>query len=151
MTDFELLLKKGQVGEQVALDYFKKITEVKDRTDYTEHKFYQKKGFDFEFLNRKTQTWDRAEVKTNIRENNLTFFELYNKKQDLGWFYTSSADLLILFSVYTKKLYYCNLKDMRNYIKKRIEDRTIKFSTVKDGSTGVWIPVNKNNLIKELE
>jgi hypothetical protein len=40
---------------------------------------------------------------------------------------------------------------MRNYIKKRIEDRTIKFSTVKDGSVGVWIPVNKNNLIKELE
>ena len=43
MTDFELLLKKGQVGEQVALDYFKKLTEVKDRTDYNEHKFYQKK------------------------------------------------------------------------------------------------------------
>ncbi len=151
MTDFELLLKKGQVGEQVALDYFKKITEVKDRTDYNEHKFYQKKGFDFEFLNRKTQTWDRAEVKTNIRENNLTFFELYNKKQDLGWFNTSTADILVLFSVYTKKLYYCNLKEMRNYIKSRIDSRSIKFSTVKDGSVGVWIPVHKNSLIKELE
>jgi hypothetical protein len=151
MTDFELLLKKGQVGEQAALNYFKKITEVKDRTDYNEHKFYQKKGFDFEFLNRKTQTWDRAEVKTNIRENNLTFFELYNKKLNLGWFNTSTADILVLFSVYSKKLYYCNLKEMRNYINSRIESKTINFSTVKDGSVGVWIPVHKNNLIKELE
>ena len=151
MTDFELLLKKGQVGEQAALNYFKKITEVKDRTDYNEHKFYQKKGFDFEFLNRKTQTWDRAEVKTNIRENNLTFFELYNKKLNLGWFNTSTADILVLFSVYSKKLYYCNLKEMRNYINSRIESKTINFSTVKDGSVGVWIPVHKNNLNKELE
>jgi hypothetical protein len=151
MTDFELSLRKGQVGEQVAVNYFKKITEVKDRTDYGIHKAYQRKGFDFEFLNRKTQAWDRAEVKTNIRENGLTFLELYDRNQDLGWFYTSSADLLVLFSVYTKKLYYCNLKDMRNYIKKRIEDRTIKFSTVKDGSNGVWLPVHKNSLIKELK
>lgn len=151
MTDFELLLKKGQVGEQVALRYFSKLTEVKDRTDYTQHKFYQKKGFDFEFLNRKTQTWDRAEVKTNIRENNLTFFELYNKKLELGWFNTSTADILVLFSVYSKKLYYCNLKEMRNYINSRIESKSINFSTVKDGSVGVWIPVNKNNLIIELD
>lgn len=151
MTDFGLLLKKGQVGEQVALRYFSKITEVKDRTDYTEHKFYQKKGFDFEFLNRKTQTWDRAEVKTNIRESNLTFFELYKKNQQLGWFNTSTADILVLFSVYTKKLYYCNLKEMRNYITSRINSREIKPSTVGDGSIGVWIPVNKNSLIKELK
>ena len=151
MTDFELLLKKGQVGEQVALRYFSKLTEVKDRTDYTQHKFYQKKGFDFEFLNRKTHTWDRAEVKTNIRENNLTFFELYNKKLELGWFNTSTADILVLFSVYSKKLYYCNLKEMRNYINSRIESKSINFSTVKDGSVGVWIPVNKNNLIIELD
>jgi hypothetical protein len=53
--------------------------------------------------------------------------------------------------VYSKKLYYCNLKEMRNYIKSRIDSRSIKFSTVKDGSVGVWIPVHKNNLIKELE
>jgi hypothetical protein len=151
MTDFELLLKKGQVGEQVALRYFSKLTEVKDRTDYTQHKFYQKKGFDFEFLNRKTQTWDRAEVKTNIRENNLTFFELYKKNAELGWFNTSTADILVLFSVYSKKLYYCNLKEMRNYINSRIESKSINFSTVKDGSVGVWIPVNKNNLIIELD
>jgi hypothetical protein len=151
MTDFELLLKKGQVGEQVALRYFSKLTEVKDRTDYTQHKFYQKKGFDFEFLNRKTQTWDRAEVKTNIRENNLTFFELYNKNAELGWFNTSTADILVLFSVYSKKLYYCNLKEMRNYINSRIKSKSINYSTVKDGSVGVWIPVNKNNLIIELD
>jgi hypothetical protein len=40
---------------------------------------------------------------------------------------------------------------MRNYINSRIESKTINFSTVKDGSVGVWIPVHKNNLIKELE
>jgi hypothetical protein len=151
MTDFELKLRKGSVGEQVALRYFRNITEVRDRTDYTQHKFYQKKGFDFEFLNRKTQTWDRAEVKTNIRENNLTFFELYNKKLNLGWFNTSTADVLVLFSVYSKKLYYCNLKEMRNYINTRIESKSINFSTVQDGCIGVWIPVHKNALIKELK
>ena len=73
MTDFQLLLKKGQVGEVAAMTYFSNITQIKDKTDYTQNKYDQKKGFDFEYLNRKTNTWDRAEVKTNIRENNLTF------------------------------------------------------------------------------
>ena len=151
MTDFELLLKKGQVGERAAIEFFNNITEVRDRTDYSENKHYQKKGFDFEFLNRKTNTWDRAEVKTNIREGNLTFLELYNKNQKLGWFYTSTADILVLFSVYTKKLYYANFKELRNYIDSRIKSNSIKMSTVKDGSIGVWLPVESSSLIKELK
>ena len=150
MTDFQLLLKKGQVGEVAAIKYFSNITEVNDKTDYTINKYDQKKGFDFEYLNRKTDTWDRAEVKTNISETNLTFFELYNKHQDLGWFYTSRADIVVIYSVYTKKLYWYDLKEMRNYIQKRANDGTLKLSYPKDGSIGTWLPVSFY-LIKELK
>ena len=150
MTDFQLLLKKGQVGEVAAIKYFSNITKVNDKTDYIQNKYDQKKGFDFEYLNRKTNTWDRAEVKTNIRENDLTFFELYNKHQKLGWFHTSKADIVVLYSIYTKKLYWYDLKEMRNYMQKRINENTLKYSDVKDGSIGTWLPVT-HFLIKELK
>ena len=150
MTEFQLLLKKGQVGEAAAMTYFSNNTEIKNRTDYTKYKYDQKKGFDFEFLNRKTKTWDRAEVKTNIRENNLTFFELYNKHQKLGWFYTSKTDIVVLFSIYTKKLYWYDIREMRNYMEKRKKENTLKYSNVKDGSIGTWLPVS-HFLIKELK
>jgi len=84
-------LAKGQKGEVSAISLLEQITEVRDMTEYEEFKAYQEKGFDIEFLNRKTGAWDRADVKTNVAESGLHFIELYKREGELGWFHTTKS------------------------------------------------------------
>jgi hypothetical protein len=148
--DFQLKLEKGRVGEFAVLEALGKITEVKDLTDYTVFKGYQQKGLDFEFLNRKTNTWDRGDAKANIQPNGLTFMELYKGTGKLGWFNTTKSDWIFCYSVYTKIIYFYSVNEMRGYIDKRLKDRSIKTSHLRDGCIGVWLPVEKNPLIEKL-
>ena len=147
--DFQLKLEKGKVGEYAVIQALSQITEVKDLTDYSAFKGYQQKGLDFEFFNRKTNTWDRGDAKANIGESGLTFMELYKGTGKLGWFNTTKSDWIFCYSVYTKNIYFYSVNEMRGYIDKRLKDRSIKTSHLKDGSIGVWLPVDKNPLIEK--
>jgi hypothetical protein len=147
--DFQLKLEKGKVGEYAVIQALSQITEVKDLTDYTAFKGYQQKGLDFEFFNRKTNTWDRGDAKANIGSTGLTFMELYKGTGKLGWFNTTKSDWIFCYSVYTKNIYFYSVNEMRGYIDKRLKDRSIKTSHLKDGCIGVWLPVDKNPLIEK--
>lgn len=146
---FKIALEKGKAGEYVIIQALSEITEVKDLTNYADFKGYQQKGLDFEFFNRKTKTWDRGDAKANIMESGLTFMELYKANGKLGWFNTTKADWIFCYSVYTKKIYYYSINEMRGYIDSRLKDRNIKTSHLKSGDIGVWLPVDKNPLIYE--
>ena len=149
---FQMKLSKGRIGEEAIIQALSLITEVKDVTDYTNHKDYQQKGMDFSFLNRRTGVWDRGDAKTNITEYGFTFMELYKKSGDKGWFLTSKSDYIFCYDIYKKKIYYYDLQKMRNYIEKRINEGSLKTSRIKsNGCDGVWLPVDKNPLIKEFK
>lgn len=148
---FQDNLKKGQVGEQFVIEALRKTLEVRDLTDYREYGAYQRKGLDIEFLNRKTNAWDRADVKTNITETGLTFLELYKREGELGWFHTTKSDWIFCFSVYTKAIYFYSVNKMRNYISDRFTKGNIKTSYLKNGAIGTWIPVETNNIIEKFE
>jgi len=127
--DFQLKLEKGKVGEYAVIQALSQITEVKDLTDYTAFKGYQQKGLDFEFFNRKTNTWDRGDAKANIGSTGLTFMELYKGTGKLGWFNTTKSDWIFCYSVYTKSIYFYSVNEMRGYIDRRLKERSIKTST----------------------
>lgn len=148
---FQDNLKKGQVGEQFVIEALRKTLEVRDLTDYSEYGAYQRKGLDIEFLNRKTNAWDRADVKTNITETGLTFLELYKREGELGWFHTTKSDWIFCFSVYTKAIYFYSVNKMRNYISDRFIKGNIKTSYLKNGAIGTWLPVETNNIIEKFE
>ena len=148
---FQMKLSKGRVGEEAIIQALSLITEVKDVTDYTNHKDYQQKGMDFSFLNRRTGVWDRGDAKANISESGLTFMELYKSNGNPGWFKSSKSDYIFCYSPYTKKIYYYDLQKMRPYVDKRIAENSIKTSHLKNGCIGVWLPVDKNPLIKEFK
>jgi len=148
---FQMKLSKGRVGEEAIIQALSLITEVKDVTDYTNHKDYQQKGMDFSFLNRRTGVWDRGDAKANISESGLTFMELYKANGNPGWFKSSKSDYIFCYSTYTKKIYYYDLQKMRQYIDKRVSEQSIKTSHLKNGCIGVWLPVDKNPLIQEFK
>lgn len=148
---FQIKLSKGRVGEAAIIEALSKITEVKDVTDYSKHKSYQQKGMDFSFLNRNTGVWDRGDAKANISKTNMTFMELYKKTGHEGWFKKSKSDYIFCYSSYTGKIYFYDLQQMRNYIDKRLAERSLKTSHLDSGDIGVWLPVDKNPLIKELK
>lgn len=144
-------LAKGQKGEVSAISLLEQITEVRDMTGYEEFKAYQEKGFDIEFLNRKTGAWDRADIKSNVTKQGFGFLETVAENGKLGWFYTTKADCILLHSRHTDQLYYFNVTEMRNYIKRRVEElKTLQIRTVGNGGKGVWLPVEKNHLISEI-
>ena len=146
---FKIKLEKGTAGEYAVIQALSQITEVKDLTNYDDFKGYQQKGLDFEFLNRKTNTWDRGDAKANIRESGLTFMELYKANGKLGWFNTTKSDWIFCYSVYTKNIYFYSVNEMRCYIDTRLKDRSIKTSHLKSGDIGVWLPVDKNPIIEK--
>jgi len=146
---FKIKLEKGKAGEYAFIQALSQITEVKDLTNYDDFKGYQQKGLDFEFLNRKTNTWDRGDAKANIMESGLTFMELYKANGKLGWFNTTKSDWIFCYSVYTKSIYFYSINEMRGYIDSRLKDRSIKTSHLKSGDIGVWLPVDKNPLIEK--
>ena len=148
---FQTRLEKGQQGERSAITLLKKITEVRDMTEYDVFKHYQQKGFDIEYLNKDTGAWDRADIKSNITEAGLGFLELTASNGQLGWLYTTKADCILLHSRYTDKLYGFDVSTMRNYIKTRVEDhQSLKIHSVRNGAKGVWLPVDKNPCINEV-
>lgn len=146
---FRIKLEKGKAGEYAVIQALSQITEVKDLTNYDDFKGYQQKGLDFEFLNRKTNTWDRGDAKANIMESGLTFMELYKANGKLGWFNTTKSDWIFCYSVYTKNIYFYSVNEMRGYIDTRLKDRSIKTSHLKSGDIGVWLPVDKNPIIEK--
>ena len=146
---FKIKLEKGKAGEYAVIQALSQITEVKDLTNYEDFKGYQQKGLDFEFLNRKTNTWDRGDAKANIMKYGLTFMELYKANGKLGWFNTTKSDWIFCYSVYTKSIYFYSINEMRGYIDNRLKDRSIKTSHLKSGDIGVWLPVDKNPLIEK--
>jgi hypothetical protein len=146
---FKIKLEKGKAGEYAVIQALSQITEVKDLTNYEDFKGYQQKGLDFEFLNRKTNTWDRGDAKANIMKSGLTFMELYKANGKLGWFNTTKSDWIFCYSVYTKSIYFYSINEMRGYIDSRLKDRSIKTSHLKSGDIGVWLPVDKNPLIEK--
>ena len=109
---FKIKLEKGKAGEYAVIQALSQITEVKDLTNYDDFKGYQQKGLDFEFLNRKTNTWDRGDAKANIMESGLTFMELYKANGKLGWFNTTKSDWIFCYSVYTKSIYFYSINEM---------------------------------------
>lgn len=144
---FKESLELGAKGEQLVINELGKSTQVKDYTNYNANKHYQQKGFDIEFFNNNTQTWDRADVKTNVL-NGLTFAEMYNKHGKAGWIKTSKADYIICVDRLSGQMYYYSVNDMRNYIDRKEKDNSLKVRQVTDGSYGTWIPVNNKPLIK---
>ena len=148
---FEDSIRKGQIGEQVIIEALRKITEVKDLTDYTKYKSFQQKGLDFEFRNRHTGEFDRADAKANISKTDLHFVELYKGSGDYGWLYKTKSDWIFCYSHYTKRIYFYDVVKMKKHIEERLEKKNIKISHLSDGCSGVWLPVNTNPLIKELK
>ena len=151
---FKNMLAKGVKGEEVIISRLKKITEVKDLTNYTTFRKYQRKGLDFQFKSLKDKdVWLRGDSKANIvggKENNLgvTFFELTKGSGAKGWFLSSKADFIFIYDVYTKRSFYYDLDKMKNYIM-NLSDRDSRIKQVSDGAYGIWWPVG-HPMIKEL-
>jgi hypothetical protein len=140
-------LALGAAGERLVIRELSKHTEVRDYTNYDKNKYYQKKGFDLEFYNKNTDTWDRADVKTNIL-NGMTFAEMTNKGGNLGWIHTTKADFIICVDNKSKEIFYYSVTDMRNYISRKEKDKTLSIRVVSDNSYGTWVPVKNVSLIK---
>ena len=148
---FQDSLKKGQIGERSVIEALSNHTEVRDLTDYENYKAYQQKGLDLEFLNKKTNAWDRVDVKTNVTENSMTFLELYKKEGELGWFHTSKSDWIFLYSVYLREIYYYSINEMRNYVSNGLLQGELKVSNLRNGAIGLWIHVLDIPLIKKFK
>ncbi len=122
---FEESLAVGSAGERLVISELRKVTEVKDLTNYDKNKGYQQKGFDISFYNHNTKTWDRADVKTNVKYGK-TRVELTKPNGNLGWAYTSTADFIICVDIAYNKIYYYSMKDLRNYLEKKRSNNTLK-------------------------
>lgn len=147
---FKDLLAVGSAGERLVIKELSKITRVVDYTDYNRNKGYQQEGFDIEVFNSVNNTWERADVKTNIH-NGYTFVEITNKHGHNGWLNTSSAKYIICVDIDKKQIYAYNLNDMRNHINKKKNDNTLSVKQVKDGSYGSYVPLYHKHIIKSYD
>ena len=151
---FKNLLAKGAKGEEVIISRLKKITEVKDLTDYSKFRKYQRKGLDFQFKSLKDKdVWLRGDSKANIiggKEDNLgvTFFEITKSSGAEGWFLKSKSDYIFIYDVNMKRSFYYDLDKMKNYIM-NLPDRDSRIKQVSDGAYGIFWPVG-HTFIKEL-
>ena len=149
--EFQERLNKGKEGERAVILALSNVTEVRDLTDYNKYEAYQKKGLDFEFINKETGAWDRGDAKANITEHEYTFLELSRGNGSLGWFYLTKSDWIYCYSSYTKHIYYYGINPMREYVAKGLEKGTLRLSEVSDGSKGIWVNVVENELVKKFE
>ena len=151
---FKNMLAKGAKGEKVIIERLRKITEVKDLTDYSAFRTYQRKGLDFQFKSLKDQdVWLRGDSKANIMggtddNKGVTFFEVYKGSGKKGWFLTSKSDYIFIYDVKTGRSYFYDLDKMKEYIL-NLPDFEKRLKRVSDGAYGIWWPVN-HTLIKEL-
>ena len=152
---FKNMLAKGAKGEKVIIERLSKITEVKDLTDYSAFRTYQRKGLDFQFKSLKDKdVWLRGDSKANIMggtEDNkgVTFFEFTKGSGAEGWFLKSKSDYIFLYDVRMGRSYYYDLDKMKEHIM-NLPDRDSRLTQVSDGAWGIWWPVN-HALIKELK
>jgi hypothetical protein len=147
MSKFELSVnyQKGRAGEiNVIAEMTTRGYTIKDYTgDFETFKQKQKKGYDIEYFNTVTNEWDRADIKTNVR-NGFTFLEVEKFPSGLpGWFHTCQADKILTYDMENNKCYVYSLREMRNYV----QGRTLK--RVGKNKDLVCIPVNCS-VIKEL-
>ncbi len=146
MSKFELTLnyKKGRAGEiNVVAELTTRGYSIKDYTgDYDVHKQKQVKGYDIEVFNEATQEWDRADIKTNVR-NGFTYLEMEKHPSGApGWFFTSAADSIITYDIENHKCYTYSLKEMRNYVQGK------EFKRVGRNKDLICLPVENSKLIK---
>lgn len=151
---FSNMLAKGRKGEVVIIDRLRKITEVKDLTDYSKFRKYQRKGLDFQFIDRNTGAWLTGDSKANIKGSSddnkgVTFFEMYKSTGDKGWFQTSKSDYIFIYDVERGRSFFYDLDEMKKHIL-NLPDLESRLKPVADGSYGVWWPVN-HPLIQELK
>jgi hypothetical protein len=147
MSKFELSVnyQKGRSGEiNVIAEMTTRGYEIKDYTnDFDTFKHKQLKGYDIEYYNAITKEWDRADIKTNVR-NGFTFLEVEKSPSGMpGWFYTSQADKILTYDIENNKCYEYSLKEMRNYVQGR------ELKRVGRNKDLFCIPVN-SSVIKEL-
>lgn len=110
-------LKIGAQGEIKVINYLiSKGVEVNDYTNYQLHKYKQQKGYDIEVKVSGSGEWDRVDIKSNAKNGFLYLEDTQN--QNLGWFWTSSSDLIYHYDIKQDEIYGYELKDMRNYIYK---------------------------------
>ena len=151
---FKNMLAKGAKGEKVIIERLSKITEVKDLTDYSAFRTYQRKGLDFQFKSLKDKdVWLRGDSKANIMggtddNKGVTFFEVYKGTGKKGWFLTSKSDYIFIYDVKMGKSYFYDLDKMKEHIL-NLPDFESRLKRVSDGAYGIWWPVN-HALIKEL-
>lgn len=109
--------KIGSKGEiKVILYLYNKGIEVKDYTDYSLFKYKQRKGYDIEVKNNETNEWDRVDIKTNSKKGFIYLEVVNDTKTKLGWFWTSSADLIYHYDLKEEKTFGYELSIMRNFI-----------------------------------
>lgn len=141
---FKENLKKGQEGEiKVIYSLQEKGLEVKDYTNYTTYKVVQQKGYDIEVKNIETNEWDRVEIKSNSK-NGYVYLET-KSNQNLGWFWTSSSDLIYHFDLKKEEIYGYELKKMRNFVyKNKLNPNHGRFKNL------IGIKIEENKLIQKI-
>ena len=114
---FNKSLEIGKEGEIKVINQLKsKGFEVYDYTDYNLFKYKQQKGYDIEVKNPTTQELDRVDIKSNAKKG---YIYLEVKQYDnLGWFWTSSSDLIYHYDLKQDEIYGYELKKMRNFVHK---------------------------------
>ena len=160
ISSFKTKLKKGKIGEKIVIERLKALgCDPQDLTDYDTYKKYQKKGLDFTFLDRDLKVRLRGDSKANIKfsskdDNGMTFMELTKKYGDKGWFYTSLSDYIFIYDPTYQRVFFYDLKEMRDHFEKKQKERTLKVVQLDDGCYGVWQNVDqlkKVGLVKELK
>ncbi len=112
---FKKSLEIGQVGEVKVISYLKEQgLEVHDYTDYSLFKYKQQKGYDIEIKNPITQELDRVDIKSNAKKGYI-YLEV-KQYNNLGWFWTSSSDLIYHYDIKQDEIYGYELKKMRNFV-----------------------------------
>lgn len=140
--------RRGRAGEvNVIEQLLDRQIPIREYTDFKKHQEKQFKGYDLEILNEKTSEWDRADIKTNIR-NGFTYLEVrkHPSPTKLGWLYSSSADCILTYDLENNHCYKYSLKEMRNYVEKRKD----KWKLCGRNKDCYAIPVDKNPIIEQI-
>jgi len=149
-SNFNQNLVVGQIGEEAVRKHLGSIYEVRDYTNYEVNKGYQQKGFDFEFFDKDSNTWERVEVKTNIQPKGFTFLELYKPDQTLGWFFTSKADWIYCYSLHTRDIFKYGINSMRTYVDMGLKNLTLSLKEVRNKAKGIWVNVHSTPGIEKV-
>ena len=132
MNLFDQQLSKGEVGERNIEEYYKKQGCIVQNVSMD--KEYQQKDIDF-IIN-----GQYVEVKTDTRiaeTQNMCFELVSNDSKDMykpGWFFTSEADVFIIYSPQTRMSYQILSKEIRQLYEQRKDLFSEKCLTFKEYS-----------------